>query len=76
MYPAKTKDILGMPFPTNIKELRGYPHSAFAGPGTLEFCLAFLVLEKANLVRVGLMEKRCTVMQNVKGAQRGHILRQ
>jgi len=21
-----------MPFPTNIKELRGYPHSAFAGP--------------------------------------------
>lgn len=23
VYPEKTKDILGMPYPTNIKELRG-----------------------------------------------------
>jgi hypothetical protein len=72
----QNKKTLGMLFPTNIKELRGYPHSAFTGPGTLEFCLAFLVLQKANLVCVGVMEKRCTVMQTVKGAQCGHILRQ
>jgi hypothetical protein len=73
--PPKQKT-LGMLFPTNIKELRGYPHSAFTGPSTLEFCLAFLVLQKANLVCVGVMEKRCTLMQTVKGAQCGHILRQ
>jgi hypothetical protein len=31
VYPAKTKDILGMPSPTNIKELRGF-HPRTAGP--------------------------------------------
>lgn len=29
VYPAKTKDILGMPSPTNIKELRGFLFSCY-----------------------------------------------